>query len=145
MLTSFEHCAPGGAIGYSPSLSMRANTSWRSRQPENAPLAALAGESLRGRFRSWRGASGRRFMFSVSSSAACPAYDNAVLIGASVAADGERHVLFIADTGAFPEPALARARAVLADASARVELHVHVLAQSPKERAALIKDISAGL
>ena len=82
-------------------------------------------------------------MFSIYSSAACPAYDHAVLIGAGVAADGGRNILFIADTGAFPEPVLAQARAILAKAGMRVELHVHVLAESSVERAALIDDISA--
>ena len=49
------------------------------------------------------------------------------------------------DSGAFPEPVLERARAILARAAIRTELHVHVLAQSPGERAALIEDLSARL
>src|SRR5476649_216980 len=130
MLASSEHFAPGRPFGCPPSAPMRREAARRSRPPENAPLAALAGEGLGGRFRYWRGASGRRFMFSVYSSAACPAYDYAVLIGVGIAADGGRQILFIADTGAFPEPVLARARAILAKAGMRVELHVHVLAES---------------
>ena len=145
MLASTDHFAPDRALGCRPSAPMRAGTAWRSRPPESAPLAALAGESLGGRFRCWRGASGRRFLFSVYSSAACPAYDHAVLIGAGVAADGTRQMLFVADTGAFPEPVLGRARAILAKAGMRVELHVHVLAETPGERAALIEDISGRL
>ena len=143
MLASIEQSTPGRAFNLPRSSASRERTAWRSASPQSASLAALAGEGLGGRFRSWRGASGRRFMFSVYSSAACPAYDHAVLIGAGVAADGERHVLFIADTGAFPEPVLERARAMLARADQRTELHVHVLAQSPGERAALIEDLSA--
>src|SRR5450631_4092943 len=69
------------------------------REPESAPLSFLAGERLGARYRFWRGASGRRFMFSVYTSDACPAYDRAVLVGAAVEPDGARRILFIADTG----------------------------------------------
>ena len=41
---------------------------WHLCEPESAPLSILAGEGLGGRFRFWRGASGRRFMFSVYAS-----------------------------------------------------------------------------
>jgi hypothetical protein len=111
-------------------------------EPESAPLSVLAGEDLGGRFRFWRGASGRRYMFSVYSSEACPAYDRAVLVGAAVEADGSRRILFIDDTGAFPEPALGRARARLAKARSKIEFHVHLLAVSPAERTALIDDLA---
>jgi hypothetical protein len=110
-------------------------------EPESAPLSFLAGERLGARYRFWRGASGRRFMFSVYASDACPAYDRAVLVGAAVEPDGARRILFIADTGAFPEPVLDRARAALAKARSKVELHVHLLAESPRERMAVIDDL----
>jgi hypothetical protein len=111
------------------------------REPESAPLSFLAGERLGARYRFWRGASGRRFMFTVYPSDACPAYDRAVLVGAAVEPDGARRIVFIADTGAFPEPVLDRARAALARIRPRVELHVHLLAESPAERLAVIDDL----
>jgi hypothetical protein len=110
-------------------------------EPESAPLSFLAGEPLAARYRFWRGASGRRFMFSVYASDACPAYDRAVLVGAAVEADGARRIVFITDTGAFPEPVLERARASLAKAGSKVELHVHLLAESSRARLAVIEDL----
>ena len=109
----------------------------------NAPLAALAGESLAKRFRHWRGASGRRYVFSVYDRRCCPAYDDAVLIVAEVDADGERRASFIADTGVLPELVLAQADERAASAERAVEFHVHLLAATRAERAALIADLYA--
>ena len=143
MLASNEQLACGAMGCAAPPFTMPDDSApWRLREPESAPLSVLTGDGLGARFRFWRGASGRRFMFSVYSSDACPAYDCAVLVGAAVQADGARRILFIADTGAFPEPVLERARAALAGARAKVELHVHLLAESPGDRAALIGDLA---
>ena len=107
----------------------------------NAELAALAGEALAGRFRHWRGRSGRRYAFSVYDPASCPAYEDAVLIVAAVGPGGERRIVSIADTGALPEIAVARARAIASSLEARVECHVHLLAASRLEREAAIADL----
>src|SRR5579872_530680 len=107
----------------------------------NSELAALAGETLAGRFRHWRGASGRRYVFSVYDSDACPAYDDAVLIVATIGPSGERRIVSIADTGALPEIAVAHARRIASSLSMRVECHVHLLAASRFEREAAIADL----
>jgi hypothetical protein len=112
------------------------------READSGPLASLAGVGLGGRFRLWRGASGRRYMVSVYGAHDCPAYEHAVLIGAAEAVDGTRRIAFIEDTGAFPEAVVDRARARLAAFAARTELHVHLLAASPRERRAAIDDLS---
>ena len=80
------------------------STAPRSPAPDGEPLAALAEEALSPRFRSWRGASGRRYIVSVYDPAACPAYCDAVLIAAAASPEGRRRPLALLDTGAFPEP-----------------------------------------
>jgi hypothetical protein len=105
------------------------------------PLASLAGGALDGQFRFWRGRSGRRYVCSVYDRAACPAYEHAILIVAAVAPDGARHLLFIAETGCFPEIALAKAEQA-ARGHGRVEFHVHLLARSAAARAALLADFA---
>lgn len=109
---------------------------------DSTPLSALAGEALGARFRSWRGASGRRYVFSIYSPQSCPAYSHVVIIVAAVEADGERKALFIADSGWFPDIVFARAAAKWKSAGAEIEFHIHLLATSPAERRALIADLS---
>ena len=125
---------------------------WAARPPgsslhfregdDSAPLSALADDALGARFRSWRGATGRRYVFSVYSPQCCPAYSHAVIIVAAVVAAGDRTALCIADTGSFPEIVLARAAAEWTGAGAEIEFHIHLLANSPAERRALIADLS---
>ena len=109
------------------------------RFPDSAPLQALAEGGLRAKFRSWRGASGRRYVFSVYDRHSCPAYSDAVLVVASALADGDRKIVFAADTGCFPDMVVAKAAAKFAGA---FEFHVHLLARAPDERRAVIADIS---
>jgi hypothetical protein len=111
------------------------------RRFDNAPLTALAGEALGQRFRSWRGRSGKRFVFSVYDLASCPAYEHAVMIVAAASPDGERRVISIADTGSFPDIVLAKAGAT-GPAHSALELHIHLLAQSRAERLAVIADLA---
>jgi hypothetical protein len=112
-------------------------------ETDGEPLAALIGEGLSPRFCSWRGASGRRYIVSVYDANACPAYCDAVLIAAAVGADGRRRALAFADTGAFPEPLLARALKALSNVAERMEFHLHLLAASPAERSAALDDLQA--
>ena len=107
-------------------------------RPDSAPLRALAEGSLSARFRSWRGASGQRYVFSVYDRRSCPAYSDAVLVIASALADGGRKIVFIADTGCFPDIVVANAAAKFDDA---FEFHIHLLANAPDARRALIADI----
>ncbi len=109
---------------------------------DNAPLSALDGEPLGARFRSWRGASGRRYVFSIYSPHGCPAYSHAVMIVAAATDAGDRRALFVADTGCFPELVVAGAIANWTAAAAGIEFHVHLLANSPAARRALIADLS---
>jgi hypothetical protein len=114
----------------------------RANFVNNRALSALAGDPLANRFRHWRGASGRRYIFSVYDLASCPAYDDVVLIVAAVARNNRR-IVFIADTGALPELTIERAKQMAAALNCPVEFHVHLLASSRAERAAVISDFSS--
>jgi hypothetical protein len=107
----------------------------------SAPLRALAGEALAARFRSWRGVSGRRYIFSVFDRQSCPAYEHVVAMIVARDPDGERRIMFIDDTGSFPDLALAKAMMGI-PAEPEVEFHVHLLATSRPERAAMIADLT---
>jgi hypothetical protein len=122
----------------------RAPTAGSSARPpdaEGASLAALAGEGLERQFRSWRGRSGRRYVCSVYDPATCPPYEHALLMVAAVAPDDARRLLSIVDTGCFPEIVLAGA-VEAARAGAPVEFHLHLLARSRAERAAILSDLA---
>jgi len=108
----------------------------------SAPLLALADDALAARFRSWRGASGRRYVFSVYEPFGCPAYSHAVVIVAAVDARGDRAARLVADTGCFPEIVLANAAGKWARGDLRIEFHLHLLATSSAAREALIADLS---
>jgi hypothetical protein len=107
----------------------------------SAPLRALAGEALAARFRSWRGASGRRYIFSIFDRQSCPAYEHVVAMIVRRDPDGERRIMFIGDTGCFPELALARAAKEIPVAG-EIEFHLHMLATSRAERNAMIADLA---
>ena len=109
---------------------------------DSAPLLALADEPLAARFRSWRGASGGRYVFSVYEPLDCPAYQHAVILVAAVDEAGERKARCIVDTGWFPEIVLANAATKWIGSGIRIEFHVHLLANSPAGREALIADLS---
>ena len=104
-------------------------------------LAALAGMPISSRFCSWKGRSGRRYVFSVYPAPACPAFCDAILLAAVRDAKGRRRVLSVRETGAFPEPAVASARRELKAFGPAAELHLHLLATSPEERAAAVADL----
>ena len=78
----------------------------------SAPLRALAGDALDARFRSWRGASGRRYVFSVYDRQSCPAFEHAVAFcrGGRTGWRAARDRL-VEDTGCFPDIVLANAAA----------------------------------
>jgi hypothetical protein len=122
-------------------LTARASADAWIRLVDNRQLSVLAGDPLAGRFRHWRGLSGRRYIFSVYDQAACPAYDDVVLIVAVVDANEARRIVFIADTGVLPELTIASARKAAAAVEGDVEFHVHLLAGSRWERAAAIEDL----
>jgi hypothetical protein len=108
---------------------------------ESEPLAALTGEILGDRFRSWRGVSGRRYVFSVFDPTRCPAYCDAVAIAVVIEPNGDRRAIALADTGAFPEPVIARLTRLCAAVSERFEFHLHLLATTASERRATLVDL----
>ena len=112
-------------------------------EAEAEPLAALAGETLSPRFCAWRGASGRRYIASVYEARACPAYCDAALIVVAAEPDGRRRIVALADTGAFPEPVVARLARTPAPLAGRLALHLHLLAATTAERRAALDDLAA--
>ena len=99
---------------------------------------------LRRKYRSWRGRSGRAYMFSVYSPFDCPAYEDAVLIVASRGADTRVGVLAWLDLGRFPEADLSGLRRRFSDRLDAVEFHIHVLADRCGDRRRLIEDVMHG-
>jgi hypothetical protein len=112
-----------------------------SSQKGGGSLAALAGLPISSRFCSWKGRSGRRYVFSVYPARECPAFCDAILLAAVRDLKGRRRVLSVRETGAFPEPAVAEAQRELTGFGPAAELHVHLLARSPEERAAAVADL----
>jgi len=112
-------------------------------EAEAEPLAALADETLSPRFCAWRGASGRRYIASVYDARACPAYCDAAVIAVAADADGRRRIVALADTGAFPEPVVARLAQTPAPNGGQLELHLHLLAATAAERRAALDDLAA--
>jgi hypothetical protein len=109
---------------------------------DGAALAALAGMPFSARFSSWTGLSGRRYVFSVYSASTCPAFCYAVLLIAVRDDAGRLRVVSARDTGAFPEPALARAQREFRNFGPGLEFHLHLLPSSPADRAATIADLA---
>jgi hypothetical protein len=114
----------------------------RQNRTRGSSLAALAGLPISSRFCSWIGLSGRRYVFSVYPASECPAFRDAVLLGAVRDMTGQRRAILVRDTGAFPEPVVARAQRDLKAFGPGVELHLHLLAASAPERAATIADLA---
>jgi hypothetical protein len=107
---------------------------------EADPIDALADDALGSRFRSWRGRSGRRYVFSVFDAVSCPAYCDAVLVDVAVDEDGRRRALAFVDTGTFPEPVMSALTRSAVPGHVR-EFHVHLLARDAAERRALLDDL----
>jgi hypothetical protein len=105
-------------------------------------LGALADTPLASRFCSWPGLSGRRYIFSVYPWSECPAFCHAVLLAAARDDASRRQALLVFDTGAFPEPALLRAKRDLSAYGARLEFHLHLLASSAAEREFILADLA---
>jgi hypothetical protein len=58
--------------------------------------------------------------------------------------DGQRRlrIISVRDTGAFPEPVVARAQREFRSFGPGLEFHLHLLPSSPKDRAATIADLT---
>lgn len=114
----------------------------RQDKTRGASLAALAGMPLSSRFCSWTGLSGRRYIFSVYPASTCPAFRDAVLLAAVRDMTGQRRVVSVRHTGAFPEPVIAEAQRELRAFGPGLEFHLHLLAASPAERAGTVADLA---
>ncbi len=103
------------------------------------PLTGLSGSALADRFRTWRGRSGRRYVFSVFRAGEgfdhLPTGEGAVVIAAVRQADGTRRKLWVAEVGRDA----ARIERFLARPGC--ELHLHLLAATPAERRAVAADL----
>jgi hypothetical protein len=108
----------------------------------SAPLAALAGTSISSRFCSWIGFSGQRYVFSIYAASECPAFRDAVLLAVIRDMTGQRRVILVRDTGAFPERMVADAQCELRAFGLGLEFHLHLLAASSAEREATIADLA---
>jgi len=113
-------------------------------EAHGSSLAALAGTSIAARFCSWIGSSGRRYVFSVYPAAECPAFRDAVLLGAVRDMTGQRRAILVREAGAFPEPVVAAAQRELSAYGPLAELHLHLLAGSAAARAAMVADLAVG-
>jgi hypothetical protein len=114
----------------------------RQSKIRDSSLAALAGTSISSRFCSWIGLSGRRYIFSVYSAVECPAFRDAILLAVIRDITGQRRVVSVYETGAFPEPVVAKAHHELSAYGPGVEFHLHLLTPSPAERRATVADLA---
>ena len=126
----------------SPSPVWVVPVSDRREKSRASSLAALAGMPFASRFCSWIGLSGQRYVFSVYPASTCPAFCDAVLLTAVRDMTGQRRVVSVHETGAFPEPVVAKAQRELRAFGPGVEFHLHLLAASPAERAATVADLA---
>jgi hypothetical protein len=133
-------CASGVLEGTAaPWIAPMSNRQGKIR---DSSLAALAGTSISSRFCSWIGLSGRRYIFSVYQAADCPAFRDAILLAAVRDMTGQRRVVSVWETGAFPEPVVAKAQHELSAYGPGVEFHLHLLTTSPAERRATVADLA---
>ena len=141
-LTYENETSRGDGLSESPATQWIAPMSGREDKAREASLKALAGMPISSRFCSRIGPSGRRYVFSVYPASTCPAFPDAVLMAVVRDMTGRRCVVSVRDTGAFPEPVLARVRRELSAFGPGLELHLHLLAASSAERAATVADLA---
>src|SRR5271155_2293529 len=146
MALAYENGVPtlDRACGVSepPAAVWIAPVSDRQVRAGGSSLAALAGMPFSSRFCSWTGLSGRRYVFSVYPASTCPAFCDAILLAA--VRDGPRRlrIVSVRDTGAFPEPVVARAQREFRAFGPGLEFHLHLLPSSAADRAATIADLA---
>ena len=137
-----EMIEPSRSLTEPPLRPWVASFSDQAERAGPSALGALAGTPLAQKFCSWTGLSGRRYVFSVYPASDCPAFCDAVMLAAVRDDAGRLRVVSVRDTGAFPEPVVARAERELRAFGASLEFHLHLLASSPAERAATVVDLA---
>jgi hypothetical protein len=125
-----------------PAVGWPAPMSDRQGNRRGSSLAALEGMPISSRFCSWVGLSGHRYVFSVNPASECPAFRDAVLLAVVRDMTGQRRVVSVRETGAFPEPVVEKAQRELRAFGPGLEFHLHLLAPSPAERAATVADLA---
>ena len=146
MALAYENGVPtlDRACGVSepPAAVWIAPASDRQIRAGGSSLAALAGMPFSSRFCSWTGLSGRRYVFSVYPASSCPAFCDAILLAAVRDGSGRRCGVSVRETGAFPEPVVAKAQRELRAFGPGLEFHLHLLTMSGAERAATVADLA---
>lgn len=117
-----------------------------SLQMIGAPLSTRA-TGLGDRFRYWRGASGRRYLFSAVSNAALDDLTNVVVI--LVAADGtaslsETAAAKVVFIGEIDGDGVRSGRTVGGSRDVNTRAFAHFLADTAEERRAILADLGAG-
>ena len=129
-------------VSESPATGWTGPMSDRQNKNRGSSLAALDGMPISSRFCSWVGLSGRRYVFSVYPASSCPAFCDAILLAAVRDMTGQRRIVLVRETGAFPEPVVAEIQRELRAFGPGLEFHLHLRASSPTERAAAVADLA---
>lgn len=127
----------------------------RDVRGERVPRAGIREERLRvtsglktgAAMSSWRGASGRRYVVGVHPGLTAEVADltDAVVIAVQRGGDGTARVLDVAAPGASTSRRSRLRWLSLMRIRGATEMHVHLLAESDREREAVRLDLSAGL
>lgn len=155
--TDPRDCLDAGPVGSQPpSRGFYRRASWTQPRPRDggprprlgaadAPLTGLSSSALSDHFRRWRGRSGRFYVFSVFRLDAgldrLPVDAEAVVIAVLREPDGTRHRLWTDETGRDPRRFFRSDRVQSLVARRDVELHFHLLADTPAARRAVVDDL----
>ncbi len=112
-----------------------------------APLGALYGSHLGGKFQAWSGRSGRRYVCSVFSATdpaamdAVRSYDSAVILAIRCDASGVKTLVGMGETGCFPDLFWYGSAMAVLSAKGVNEFHVHLMAETTVARQAVLQDL----
>jgi hypothetical protein len=113
------------------------------RSITSGSLASLTRTGLEKLFHSWRGASGRRYICSVYPLGEAPVFDCARAVIAAVRRDAAgAKILFAFQPGPAEMQGDFRLWTQRARAKGAGEWHVHLLAETPEERAEIARDLA---
>jgi hypothetical protein len=107
--------------------------------PGNMPARVTLDRAIGREFHYWIGASGTRYLHTVFAPADCPALDEAVYVAVRRARDGRRRALSVGLFGPFGGGCEIAAAARLGAG----EIHVHLMADTPAARRAVLRDLAA--